>query len=119
MALALGVDAKEIRLLGTHETTQTEALDYTYKFGTNNAMILVTDAVHMPRAMFLFQKAGQSPLPSPTNHLVKSDWNNGIRDWLPSSSNISMMEYAMHEIEGLIYARLLFRGIADLKEEKK
>jgi hypothetical protein len=62
--------------------------------------------------MFLFEKAGQSPIPSPTNHLVKSDWNNGIRDWFPSSSNIAMMEYAMYEIEGMIYARLSY-GVID------
>jgi uncharacterized SAM-binding protein YcdF (DUF218 family) len=119
IALALGVDAKEIRLLGTHETTQSEALDYTDKFGTNNTLILVTDAIHMPRAMFLFKKAGQVPIPSPTNHLVKSDWNNGIRDWFPSSSNIAMMEYAMHEFEGLVYARLFYKGIDEVKEGKK
>jgi uncharacterized SAM-binding protein YcdF (DUF218 family) len=119
IALALGVDAKEIRLLGTHETTQMEALDYTNKFGTNNTLILVTDAVHMPRAMFLFEKTGQLPIPSSTNHLVKSDWNNGIRDWIPSSSNIAMMEYAMYEIEGMIYARLFYKVIDKVKKGKK
>ena len=95
-ALALGVEENKISLLGTHKNTQMEAFDYTKKFGTNNTMILVTDAVHMPRAMFLLRKAGQSPIPAPTNHLVKSDWKNGIIDWLPSSSNIAMMESAMH-----------------------
>jgi uncharacterized SAM-binding protein YcdF (DUF218 family) len=109
-ALALGVDENEIRLLGTPENTQMEAFDYTKKFGTNNTLILVTDAIHMPRAMFLFEKAGQIPIPAPTNHLVKSDWKNGISDWFPSSSNIAMMEYAMHEIGGLVYARMFYRG---------
>ena len=118
-AKALGVNENEIRFFGIHDNTRMEALDYTNKFGTNNTLILVTDAVHMPRAMFLFEKTGQLPIPSSTNHLVKSNWNNGIRDWIPSSSNIAMMEYAMYEIEGMIYARLFYKGIADLKEEKK
>jgi uncharacterized SAM-binding protein YcdF (DUF218 family) len=109
-ALALGVDENEIRLLGTPENTQMEAFDYTKKFGTNNTLILVTDAIHMPRAMFLFEKAGQIPIPAPTNHLVKSDWKNGISDWFPSSSNIAMMESAMHEIGGLVYARMFYKG---------
>jgi uncharacterized SAM-binding protein YcdF (DUF218 family) len=109
-ALALGVDENAIRLLGTPENTQMEAFDYTKKFGTNNTLILVTDAIHMPRAMFLFEKAGQIPIPAPTNHLVKSNWKNGISDWFPSSSNIAMMENAMHEIGGLVYARLFYRG---------
>ena len=118
-AKALGVNENEIRFFGIHDNTRMEALDYTNKFGTNNTLILVTDAVHMPRAMFLFEKAGQSPIPSPTNHLVKSDWNNGIRDWFPSSSNIAMMEYAMYEIEGMIYARLFYKVIDKVKEGKK
>jgi len=109
-ALALGVDENKISLLGTPKNTKMEAFDYTKKFGTNNTLLLVTDAIHMPRAMFLFRKAGQSPIPSPTNHMVKSDWKNGISDWFPSSSNIAMMESAMHEIGGLIYARLFYRG---------
>lgn len=109
-ALALGVDANEIRLLGTPENTKMEAFDYTKKFGMNNTLILVTDAIHMPRAMLLFGKAGQVPIPAPTNHLVKSNWKNGISGWFPASSNIAMMENAMHEIGGLVYARLFYRG---------
>jgi uncharacterized SAM-binding protein YcdF (DUF218 family) len=109
-ALGLGVNKNEIRLLGTPENTKMEAFEYTKKFGTKNSLILVTDAVHMPRAMLLFRKAGQSPIPAPTNHLVKSNWKNGISDWLPSSSNIAMMEYAMHEYGGLVYARLFYSG---------
>jgi uncharacterized SAM-binding protein YcdF (DUF218 family) len=109
-ALALGVDENAIRLLGTPENTQMEAFEYTRKFGTKNTLILVTDAIHMPRAMLLFRKAGQSPIPSPTNHMVKSEWENGISAWFPASSNIAMMEYAMHEIGGLVYVRLFYRG---------
>ena len=96
-----------------------EAFDYTNKFGTSNTLILVTDAKHMSRAMFLFEKAGQIPIPAPTSHLVKSDWKNGIIDWFPSSSNIAIMESAMHEIGGLVYARLFYRGVADVKKELK
>ena len=108
-ALILGVNKNEIRLLSISENTKMEAIEYTNKFGTKNTLILVTDAIHMPRAMFLFEKVGQSPIPAPTNHLVKSDWKNGISGWLPSSSNIAMMEYAMHEFGGLVYARLFYR----------
>jgi uncharacterized SAM-binding protein YcdF (DUF218 family) len=118
-ALAMGVEEKEISLLPASDNTRMEAFNFTNKFGTGNTLILVTDAIHMPLAMLLFRKAGQIPIPAPTNHLVKSDWKNGIRDWFPSSSNIAMMEYAMHEFGGLVYARLFYRGVADVKKEKK
>jgi uncharacterized SAM-binding protein YcdF (DUF218 family) len=104
-ALALGVEENKIRLLGVPKNTITEASEYTRKFGTGNTLLLVTDAMHMPRAMFLFQKTGQKPIPAPTNHLLKSDGRKP-GDWLPSALNIFKMEYAMHEILGLAWAKL-------------
>lgn len=105
-ALDSGVEKKEIKLLSIPQNTRMEALEYTGKFGTDKRLILVTDAIHMPRAMFLFQKAGQKPIPAPTNHMVKSDRRNGISDWGPSAENIDRMEYAMHEIFGLARAKI-------------
>ena len=67
--------------------------------------LLVTDAIHMPRAMLLFQKAGQKPIAAPTNHLVKSKQKQDISDWGPSALNIEKMEYAMHEIFGLAWVK--------------
>ena len=118
-AVALGVEGNEISLLSTPENTRKESLEYTIKFGTKKKLVLVTDAIHMPRTMLLFRTAGQSPIPSPTNHMVKSDRKNGIGHWGRSSSNIAKMEYAMHEIWGLVYARLFYRRMADLKEDEK
>ena len=117
-ALALGLNENDICLLGIPKNTKMEAFDYTNKFGAKNSLILVTDAIHMPRAMFIFEKAGQIPIPAPTNHLVKSDWKNEISGWFPSSSNIAMMEFATHEIGGLVYARLFYKGAADIKKKK-
>jgi uncharacterized SAM-binding protein YcdF (DUF218 family) len=105
-ALSMGVEEEKISLLPTSVNTQAEAIDYAKKFGTGNTLILVTDAIHMPRAMFLFQKAGQSPIPAPTNHLVKSNRRMRLEDWGPSSENIAMMEYAMHEMLGMVWAKL-------------
>lgn len=104
-AIALGVEESKIRLLGNPENTRMEAFEYTRKFGTNTTLVLVTDAIHMPRAMLLFQKAGQKPIPAPTNHLVKSKQKQDISDWGPSALNIEKMEYAMHEIFGLAWVK--------------
>jgi uncharacterized SAM-binding protein YcdF (DUF218 family) len=105
-AIALGVKNSEIGFLGTPQNTQMEAIDYTKKFGTKNTLIIVTDAIHMPRAMYLFRKAGQNPIPAPTNHMVKSDRIIYLRDRGPSSFNIVKMDYAMHEIIGLAWAKI-------------
>jgi uncharacterized SAM-binding protein YcdF (DUF218 family) len=109
-ALAMGVEEKEISLLPTSENTRMEAFDFTYKFGTNNTLLLVTDAIHMPRAMLLFRKAGQSPIPAPTNYTMKSEGKKYLNDYGPSALNISKMEIAMHEIFGLIWAEIGLRS---------
>jgi uncharacterized SAM-binding protein YcdF (DUF218 family) len=113
------MERKKISLLGKPKNTRMESLEYTSTFGTDKTLVVVTDAIHMPRAMFLFRLAAQSPIAAPTNHLVKSDRKEGIGEWGPSSTNIAMMESAMHEIGGLVYARLFYRGVADVNKEKK
>ena len=60
----------------------------------------------MPRAMLLFRKAGQSPIPAPTNYMMKSEGKKHLRDYGPSPLNISKMGYALHEIFGLIWAEI-------------
>lgn len=105
-ALSMGVEENEISLLPTSENTQEEASDFTKKFGIRKTLILVTDAIHMPRAMYLFRREGQSPIPAPTNHMVKSDQRLRIEEWGPSSSNIAMMEYAIHEYLGIAWAKM-------------
>ena len=101
---------REIGFLGTPENTQREAFDYTKKFGTKNTLLLVTDAIHMSRAMFLFQKAGQKSIPAPTNHMVKSNRKIDLSDRGSSAFNIVRMDYAMHEIIGLAWAKLTMRN---------
>jgi uncharacterized SAM-binding protein YcdF (DUF218 family) len=105
-ALAMGVEEKEISLLPTSGNTQMEAFDFTNKFGTGNTLILVTDAIHMPRAMLLFRKAGQSPIPAPTNYTMRSEGGKHLMDYGSSELNISKMAKAMHEIFGLIWAEI-------------
>jgi uncharacterized SAM-binding protein YcdF (DUF218 family) len=105
-AIAMGVGKNEICLLGYPNNTQMEAFEYTKKFGTNKTLVLVTDAIHMPRAMFFFRKAGQNPIPAPTNHLIKTDRKIRLSDWGPSAFNIYKMENAMHEIFGIVWAKI-------------
>jgi len=105
-ALVMGVEEIEISFLPESKNTQMEAFNFTYKFGTNNTLLLVTDAIHMPRAMLLFRKAGQSPIPAPTNYTMKYEGEKHLKDYGPSVLNIKKMEIALHEIFGLIWAEI-------------
>ena len=103
-AIIIGVDESRIKLLSAAYNTRSEAFDYSKQIGSTYPVILVTDAAHMPRAMFLFRSAGINLVPAPTNHMVKEE---KMKDWSPSYHNIEMMDYALHEKVGLLWAKLM------------
>jgi len=105
-AKALGVDAERISMQPLAENTWQEALEYKRLFSDSCPFVLVTSALHMPRSMNLFQKAGLNPIAAPTNHLYKRGEKLNPWFWLPSSNNIKKMEAAIHEYVGLLWYSL-------------
>ena len=103
-AILLGVDSLSIKMQIKPKNTKQEASGYKRLFGDSAQLILVTSAIHMPRAMKLFRKAGLNPLPAPTNHLIKKGKHRDFWGWVPSTGNIEKMESAVHEYVGLVWA---------------
>ena len=106
-ALLLGVDSSHLKMQTQPKNTWAEANEYKRLYADSAQLVLVTSAAHMPRAMYLFRKAGLNPIAAPTNHLVKK----GTREkdfwyWFPSSGNIKLMESAIHEYLGLLWYKL-------------
>ena len=101
-ALRLGVDPARIRMQTAPKNTRMEAAEYKRLFGERAQLVLVTSAVHMPRAMYLFRQAGLNPIAAPTNHLVKYSNERDLWFWVPNSGNIQMVESAIHEYAGLL-----------------
>lgn len=102
----LGVPNEDILTLTTPVNTQEEALCYMNTFGKSYKLIIVTDAIHMPRAILWFRNAGLDPVAAPTNYLIKHSPNQRSFKFLPSSGYIHEMECAMHEYIGIIRAKL-------------
>jgi uncharacterized SAM-binding protein YcdF (DUF218 family) len=102
-ALLLGVDSALMTMQILPSNTRMEAEEYAKNFGTGNDLIVVTDDLHMPRAMMLFQKAGLNPVASPTNQILKYGSHKYRWRWIPSSGNIGMMEAVIHEYVGMIW----------------
>lgn len=75
-------------------------------------MILVTSALHMRRAVALFDEKGLAVVPAPTQGLVP---DGVVGNQIPRSGNISLMERSLKEIIGLWWARL--RGEAGAPRE--
>ena len=65
---------------------------------------LVTDALHMPRAMAEFKRTGLAITPAPMNYVLptKSD----LLQWLPTTDGLAGSTRLIHELLGLVAARL-------------
>lgn len=105
-AILLGIPPADTLLVETPWNTMHEAIDYHQQFGSQHPLILVTDAIHMPRALMHFERAGLTPTPAPTGFLVKRDnlyrwyhFNLGI-------GSIVKLKKAIHEYIGLLWGKV-------------
>ncbi len=72
-------------------------------------VLLVTDAMHMPRAVRSFRQQGIDVIPAPT--VFFSDERLTLNDWLPGGEGLRRSNYALHEWIGALWYAL--RSIAD------
>jgi uncharacterized SAM-binding protein YcdF (DUF218 family) len=103
-AILLGIDSSAIEKLDTPSTTTEEAADLKAKYGTNIQLIIVTDAMHMPRAITTFQAQGFKPLAAPTNFRSPLGAQSNAFAWWPATENITLMDIVLHEYLGKIKA---------------
>ncbi len=103
----LGISPTKIQTIPEPWNTRDEARSYKQKYGTTKTFILITDAAHMPRALYHFREAGLNPIPAPTNFRIrKNDIPKKFTYYLPSSQNIAYSEIIFHEYLGLLWAKL-------------
>ncbi len=100
-ALLLGVSPKDTLQNPQPGYTFEEALACANRFPDSTSLILVTDALHMPRAMAWFRRAGLEPIPAPTNHRVKRDPDRPLYNFRPSIGKLSMTAALLHEWAGM------------------
>ncbi len=67
-------------------------------------ILLVTDALHMPRSQRVFLQAGLAVTAAPTNYLGGSPLL--LADFIPNGGALSDSHYAIHEWIGLVWYRL-------------
>jgi uncharacterized SAM-binding protein YcdF (DUF218 family) len=105
-AVSLGISPLDTLQNTRPFDTETEAYAYAKRFGTENPVILVTSALHMPRAVYWFEQAGVEAIPAPTDHRVKPDPQKSPYNWKPSANKIQMTGALLHEWAGMVYAKL-------------
>ncbi|WP_155835031.1 YdcF family protein [Herbaspirillum sp. RV1423] len=67
-------------------------------------ILLVTDAMHMPRAVLSFRKAGLEVMPAPTVFFSRERLN--LFDFLPGGEGLRRSNYALHEWIGMLWYQL-------------
>lgn len=104
-AVVLGVPPQDTLWSPTPANTEAEAYAYASRFGNRHPLILVTDAIHIPRALFWFRQAGLSPIAAPTNHYFKPSSSRSPYKFKPSVQKIIIMDKLIHEWAGMVYAK--------------
>ena len=82
-------------------------------------VLLVTDAIHMPRAMQVFSNSGLAVVPAATD--FRSRQPLSVADFIPSAGSLQNSHYALHEWIGMFWywlrgydkKKLAARAIAD------
>ena len=105
-AILLGVDANKIETLDKPSNTQEEAQEAGIRYSRTAKIIIVTDAIHMPRAIRLFRRQGFNPVAAPTNYKVNEGPDEYGMKWWPSLGNIGLMNYVIHEWLGNLKATI-------------
>jgi uncharacterized SAM-binding protein YcdF (DUF218 family) len=103
VAYMLGVSREDMLLETQSKDTHEQAVRIRELLGPKS-MVLVTSAVHMPRAMMDLQKAGLRPIPAPVDF---SDWmrsQSGPGRFFPRARELKKIESALHEYLGLLWA---------------
>lgn len=71
-------------------------------------ILLVTDAMHMPRARAVFERAGLDVVSAPT--MFFSHQPMSIHAWIPSAEGMRRSWYASYELIGMVWYRLRAAG---------
>ncbi len=106
--MELGVPAENILRESKSSTTLENAV-FTLNMLTGfsfQEVILVTSAVHMPRAILAFQNDVLTILPAPVNFLYE-DKSPGVLDIFPNRRSWEHNLRAIHEWIGLIYYKII------------
>jgi uncharacterized SAM-binding protein YcdF (DUF218 family) len=73
-------------------------------------ILLVTDAIHMPRARWAFEHAGLRVAPVPSHFVASDDFQ--LASFIPNAQSLKNSHYAIHEWLGLLVYRLRY-AVAD------
>lgn len=104
-AVSLGVDKADIVLDPESKDTESEA-ENVKLLVKDQPFVLVTSALHIPRALALFKKQGMTPYPVCAGYLNKGTGELRADIIFPGPVSLYKSERAVYEYMGLLWAKL-------------
>ncbi len=77
-----------------------------YKIVKKDRFILVTSALHMPRAMAMFNKHEMNPVPAPIRFIVKGQRKLTPNSFFPTVEGLAKSGLVIHEYLGFAWAKI-------------
>lgn len=110
LAMRVGVPEPAIVLEENSRNTYESAKEAQRILGVHATILLVTSAIHVPRATGLFRKQGLEVTPYPCGYLTHQEIGRlpqiGVNSFLPDAGRLSRSTAAMNEMFGLAVYRL-------------
>lgn len=104
VAESLGV-AKERMVVEDRPLDTVEEAKYLAPLLKDAPFLLVTSALHMPRAMAIFQSQGMRPVAAPTDYVIKNSSVPPPGSYLPSLANFDLSHRILYEWLGELWSR--------------
>lgn len=106
MAISLGVKDEDIILDELSQNTYSHTI-YLKEYVKNAQFVLVTSAIHMPRSMGFFLKAGYKPIPAPTHHILNGDYTPlHFKTIFPTGENLEAIDLVFNELSGILLGKI-------------
>lgn len=72
-------------------------------------IVIVTSALHLPRATACFKKQGFNPIPVSSHYISSSEFIWDFKSFIPKSQYMAAISQALHEYLGLAFYKLAGR----------
>jgi uncharacterized SAM-binding protein YcdF (DUF218 family) len=106
----MGVPAVSIQITRQAFNTREEAAAVREMLSScpkgGNHILLVTSALHIPRAQKVFEQAGFQVQPFPVDFVTSATRKNYPTDFVPSSAGLSKTSAALRELYGRIFVAI-------------
>ncbi|MCC2615516.1 YdcF family protein [Aestuariibacter halophilus] len=106
LLIALGIPEHHIEMMESPRDTEEEAQALASLLPDGQPFVLVTSASHMARSVTLMQRYGLTPMPAPTEHLIRQGIDSDWQSSLPSANHIKHFERWWYETLGNAWIQL-------------